>query len=66
MIRLKLAGVRSGRRVLPVFYEDNYFALLPGETKAVRIEVDAKYLQGENPKLLCEGWNIVPSEIVLR
>jgi Exo-beta-D-glucosaminidase Ig-fold domain/Glycosyl hydrolases family 2/Glycosyl hydrolases family 2, sugar binding domain len=66
MIRLKLVGAQSGRRVLPAFYEDNYFSLLPGETKTVRTEVDTKYLQNENPKLLCEGWNIVPAEIVLR
>jgi hypothetical protein len=64
MVRLKLSGARSGQRVLPVFYEDNYFGLLPGETKTVRVEVDTKYLHGENPKLLCEGWNVVPSEIV--
>jgi hypothetical protein len=66
MVRLKLSGARSGRRVLPAFYEDNYFSLLPGETKTVRIEVNVLQLQNENPKLLCEGWNIVPSEIVLR
>jgi hypothetical protein len=66
MIRLKLVGAKSGVRILPVFYVDNYFSLLPGETKTVRIEADTKYLHGEEAKLICEGWNIVPSEIVAR
>ncbi len=64
MIRLKLVESQSGHRVLPVFYGDNYFSLLPGETKTVHIEADTKYLHGEKPKLLCEGWNITPSEII--
>ena len=33
MLRLKVAGEKSGRMLLPVFYSDNYFSLLPGEVK---------------------------------
>jgi Exo-beta-D-glucosaminidase Ig-fold domain/Glycosyl hydrolases family 2/Glycosyl hydrolases family 2, sugar binding domain len=66
MIRLRLVGAESGRSVLPTFYEDNYFSLLPGEGKSVRVEARTEYLLGEKAKLLCEGWNIVPSEIIQR
>jgi exo-1,4-beta-D-glucosaminidase len=34
-VRLKLT--RAGTDVLPVLWEDNYFALLPGETREVRV-----------------------------
>jgi len=34
-VRLKL--MRGGDEVLPVVWEDNYFALLPGETREVRV-----------------------------
>jgi hypothetical protein len=66
MIRLKMLKSVSGGRVLPSFYEDNYFSLLPNESKQVRIEFDTKNLNGENPKLMVEGWNIVGREIVIQ
>ena len=64
MTRLKVLRDRSKERVLPVYYSDNYFSLLPGETKQVILEFNAKDLQGENPVLGIEGWNIDYMEIV--
>jgi hypothetical protein len=66
MIRLKMLRSTSGVRVLPTYFEDNYFSLLPGESKQVKIEFDSKYLGGENPKLMVEGWNIVSSQITIQ
>jgi hypothetical protein len=57
-IRLKVQREVSGQRVLPVFYSDNYFALLPGETKIVTLEFAARSLAGEAPRIVVEGWNI--------
>lgn len=37
MIRLNLKA-EDGEQVLPVSYEDNYFHLMPGETRTVRVE----------------------------
>jgi hypothetical protein len=57
-IRLVLLN-SAGERVLPVYYEDNYFSLLPGESKTVRIE-------GTGPsRLRIEGWNISMRELNL-
>ena len=64
MTHLKVLRGRSKERVLPVYYSDNYFSLLPGETKQVILEFNAKDLQGENPVLGIEGWNIDYMEIV--
>jgi hypothetical protein len=63
MIRLKTVKNQSGERVLPVYYSDNYFSLLPGETRIITLEFDGKHLNGEQIKLLVEGWNIEPMEI---
>jgi hypothetical protein len=63
MIRLKVIRARSGERVLPVFYEDNYFSLLPGESRTVSVEFAAADLAGEPPGLAVSGWNISPQEI---
>jgi hypothetical protein len=66
MIRLKVQRDPSGERVLPVFYEDNYFSLLPGETRTVAVSFPAAQLAGEMPRLMEEGWNIVPKAISIR
>jgi Exo-beta-D-glucosaminidase Ig-fold domain/Glycosyl hydrolases family 2 len=62
MIRLKVIRANSGERVLPVFYEDNYFSLLPGESRSISIEFTDTNLAGEQPKLAIEGWNVTPEE----
>ena len=63
MIRLKLLKNPSNERVLPTYYSDNYFSLLPNETKNVTLEFDSKFLGNEKPKLMVEGWNINPFEV---
>jgi hypothetical protein len=57
-IRLKVVRNRSNDRVLPAMYEDNYFSLLPYESKTVHIDFQDSALAGETPRLVVEGWNI--------
>jgi hypothetical protein len=64
-IRLKVQRANSGERVLPVFYSDNYFSLLPGESKTISLEFADEKLAGEAPRLIAEGWNIPEQEIAL-
>jgi len=65
-IRLKVQRADSGARVLPVFYSDNYFSLLPGESRTISVTFDDATLAGASPKLLAEGWNVKPEEIRIR
>lgn len=45
--------------VRPSFYTDNFFSLLPGESKFVTIETSEKNIQNANqPMLVLKGWNI--------
>ena len=57
-IRLKVVGNKSGKRILPVMYEDNYFALLPGEQKTVNMELQNADTRGEQPAVAIEGFNL--------
>jgi mannosylglycoprotein endo-beta-mannosidase len=55
---LQLHQKNSGRRVLPSFYSDNYLSLVPGENATVTIEVATKDLQGEEPLIEIDGYNV--------
>ena len=49
---------RSGERVLPVYYSDNYVSLVPGETRTITIEAAESDFQGEDALVTFDGWNV--------
>jgi mannosylglycoprotein endo-beta-mannosidase len=61
-MRLKLlkkgSGNRPDQRVLPAFYDDNYFSLLPKEEKVLHIRCNQRDSGDEEPELWIEGWNV--------
>ena len=65
LIRVKAQDALTGRRVLPAFYSDNYFSLLPGETKTVRVQFGGGATRGRPVRLAVEGWNIQPEVLPL-
>jgi exo-1,4-beta-D-glucosaminidase len=52
--------------ILPVFWEDNYFSLLPGEKQKVTVEFASEDVKGEVPVLVIDGWNITHLEKELK
>ena len=50
MIRLNLKGT-DGEQILPAFYSDNYFHLMPGESRTVEISYRAEDARGVRPVL---------------
>ncbi len=62
----KIIMQNSKDLVLPVFWDDNYFSLLPGEKREVKVEFSEKDLNGEAPVLAIDGWNIVHAEQELK
>jgi exo-1,4-beta-D-glucosaminidase len=54
----KIITKSSGDLVLPVYWDDNYFSLLPGEKRTVKVEFAEEDLKGEVPALAIDGWNI--------
>lgn len=59
-VRVTLRDARTGQRILPVYYDDNYFSLLPGETRAFRIESS---MAAEQLEVGLSGWNIAPATL---
>jgi Exo-beta-D-glucosaminidase Ig-fold domain len=53
----------AGKRVLPVYYSDNYLTLLPGETRQVDIRCPAQ--SGQCVRVALRGWNVVATETAL-
>jgi hypothetical protein len=48
----------ESKPIRPSFYTDNFFSLLPGESKSVSIETDRKNWENGAPALVVKGWNI--------
>jgi exo-1,4-beta-D-glucosaminidase len=57
-VRLKVAKSRGGEEILPVFWEDNYISLLPGETRELAARYRASELGGARPIVEVSGWNV--------
>jgi mannosylglycoprotein endo-beta-mannosidase len=58
MAHVQLHQKKSGKRVLPVFYSDNYISLVPGESSTVTIEAATKDLQDDLPLVELDGFNV--------
>jgi exo-1,4-beta-D-glucosaminidase len=56
-VRLKVKKGADGDEVLPVLWEDNYIALLPGETREVAATYSARDLGRSTPVVEVEAWN---------
>jgi len=55
--RIRTLGSETKQDILPAFYSDNYFSLMPGESKTVTVEFNPKYLKGGLPVFEIGGWN---------
>jgi hypothetical protein len=55
-IQLKLLTA-AGKSVKPAYYTDNFFSLLPGESKKITIEYDNTVVTEKNIQLALDSWN---------
>ena len=62
----KIIKAASKELVLPVYWEDNYFALLPKEKRTIKVEFAIDDLKGETPVLALDGWNVSKAEKELK
>ena len=58
MIRLEVVGNNNHERILPVFYNDNYISLMPGESKVITMRLKEEDTLGEKPVVEISGYNI--------
>ncbi len=58
MVRVKAVREKSGDRILPAIYSDNYVALMPGEKRTITTELEDADTRGEKPRIAVEGFNV--------
>jgi hypothetical protein len=52
MVRVKAIREKTGDRILPAIYSDNYIALMPGESRSITVQLKHADTRGEKPKLV--------------
>jgi len=62
-VHLRLTKGKGGDDLVPIFWDDNYFSLLPGEEKSVTASFEAADAGGQTPALEVDGYNIAPASV---
>ena len=57
-LRLLVLDAKSGERMLPIDYEDNYFSLLKGQSREVSVNFEVASCSSGRYDLYIEGWNV--------
>jgi exo-1,4-beta-D-glucosaminidase len=58
MVYMDLKKGQTNESVVPVFWKENYFTLLPGEERTVSVWVHTTDLDGEKGRVVVGGWNV--------
>ncbi len=58
MLHLKVVRDKSGDRILPALYSDNYVSLMPGERRTITTQIEDADARGEAPRIVVEGFNV--------
>lgn len=57
MVYMDLKKGQTNESVVPVFWKENYFTLLPGEERNVSVTVHTTDLDGQKARVVVGGWN---------
>lgn len=57
-IGLDVLDPKTAMPILPIFWDENYLSLLPGEERVLTARFSLTNLKGKKPELVIEGWNI--------
>ena len=57
MVRAKILGSKSSELIAPVIFDDDYIALMPGESRTLHAEFDNADTRGDQPKVAISGYN---------
>jgi exo-1,4-beta-D-glucosaminidase len=63
MVHLRVTRGKGGEDVTPIFWEDNYFSLLPGESRTASAKFDSSLLNGKEAVVELDGWNAVATTL---
>jgi exo-1,4-beta-D-glucosaminidase len=62
-VHARLTMGKGGDDLVPVFWDDNYLSLLPGEEKSISATFDSSDLNGKEPALEVAGYNVAPETV---
>jgi exo-1,4-beta-D-glucosaminidase len=65
-VHLGICRKGDKKEVLPVLWDDNYFELMPGESRTLTARFLSPESLGDRPELIVDGWNIVPARVEVR
>jgi exo-1,4-beta-D-glucosaminidase len=63
MVHLRVTRGKGGEDLTPIFWEDNYFSLLPGESRTVTAKFEQGSLDGKEAVVELDGWNVSPGTL---
>jgi exo-1,4-beta-D-glucosaminidase len=63
MVRLRLLDGEAGPDITPVYWQDNYISLLPGEQREITVNYPAAIQPGRETMLNVSGWNVKPMTV---
>jgi len=63
LVHLRLVKGADKTDVLPIFWDDNYISLLPGERREVRVSVRKSDIGPAHPELIVDGFNVAPETV---
>jgi exo-1,4-beta-D-glucosaminidase len=63
LVHLRLTKGKEPADILPVFWEDNYISLLPGERRVVQVRLRKSDLGSAQANLIVDGFNSAPQTI---
>ncbi|NJK98171.1 MAG: hypothetical protein HC830_04180 [Bacteroidetes bacterium] len=59
-LKLNIKNAMTNEIILPAYFSDGYFTLMPGESRIVSVE----YNSAEPVKITAEGYNIKESDLI--
>ncbi|WP_419804988.1 glycosyl hydrolase 2 galactose-binding domain-containing protein [Terriglobus sp.] len=57
LTRLQVVGTQDRKRMLPAIFDDNYFVLMPNETRTIMTELRHEDTRGQQPEIAVTGFN---------
>ena len=63
MVHLRVTRGKGGEDVTPILWEDNYFSLLPGESRMVTAKFNQGSLDGKEAVVELDGWNVAAATL---
>jgi exo-1,4-beta-D-glucosaminidase len=65
MVHVRIASAKDDRDVVPIFWDDNYVSLLPGEKRELSAHFEAANAGDDDLVLTVDGWNVAATSIAL-